>query len=516
MYSKKMWGLLGAIILTGCHFQTTEPSQDVISPVATPKVNNQKALSQVDETAVKIKALDFSKPVNFQQAADYVLQHSDKLLAAQTGWQASQLQADSLDLHQPMVMIGGMVGRYNVETDINTAGLTERLDSYKKLLSNPQMLGKLQQIAPNMIGNIAELQKLSSLGIMPEIPSNIHLQKQDNFSNAHLMALLPLYTGGRINAIQEFAQGRADANATEVVTTKEELLKTLIKRYFQVQLAERVVKVREVALKSVKGHSHSAKRMQQLGMISKVQRLQAVAALSDAEFQLDKAKDNLRLAQRALNSLLQGKNINTATTLFVKKHKLAPLSTFQTKAQAHYPIFAQIKAKRKQAKAMEQLSDAAWKPSVAAFGSYQLDKDHNWVVGINARWTLHSSVDRSKIQQAAQMTLRQVDAIYRQVEKDINLLVEKNWLAVDDTRQRYQSLAKEETLAQQVLKLHRAGFKEGINTVIELNDAQAKLVKIQTERANVAYEYVIALAELLESTGNLHTFVDYIPTSLKH
>ncbi|MDP8052499.1 TolC family protein [Pasteurella atlantica] len=511
MYSKKMWGLLGAIILTGCHFQTTEPSQDVISPVATPKVNNQKVLSQVDETAVKIKALDFSKPVNFQQAADYVLQHSDKLLAAQAGWQASQLQADALDLHKPLIRVSGMTGRYNIETDINTATLKDRLQNYGSLLSHNSDIGNLIKKIPEL----ASILKKGSAGLS-QIPSNLHLQKQDTFSKASIIALLPLYTGGRIDAIQEFAQGRADANATEVVTTKEELLKTLIKRYFQVQLAERVVKVREVALKSVKGHSHSAKRMQQLGMISKVQRLQAVAALSDAEFQLDKAKDNLRLAQRALNSLLQGKNINTATTLFVKKHKLAPLSTFQTKAQAHYPIFAQIKAKRKQAKAMEQLSDAAWKPNVAAFGSYQLDKDHNWVVGINARWTLHSSVDRSKIQQAAQMTLRQVDAIYRQVEKDINLLVEKNWLAVDDTRQRYQSLAKEETLAQQVLKLHRAGFKEGINTVIELNDAQAKLVKIQTERANVAYEYVIALAELLESTGNLHTFVDYIPTSLKH
>ncbi len=130
---------------------------------------------------------------------------------------------------------------------------------------------------------------------------------------------------------------------------------------------------------------------------------------------------------------------------------------------------------------------------------------------MNANWTLHRSVDRSKMQEAAKMTLTQIDAIERQVKQDVNLLVEKNWLAVDDTRLRYQSLAKEEQLAQQVLKLHQAGFKEGINTVIELNDAQAKLVKIQTERANAAYQYVMALAELLASTGNIQSFASYIP-----
>ncbi|MDP8162043.1 TolC family protein [Pasteurella skyensis] len=504
IYTKKYLPLMGIFILVGCHHSQMQPKTQALD---TPTAHTSVLINEkVDSTPTP---LDVSKPVNFQQAVDYVLNHSDKLLAAQAGWQASQLQADALDLHQPLIMLGGMAGRYNIETDISTANIRERLQGYGTALSS--QMGGLVKKFPHLAPMLKK-----GLGALSQIPSNIHLQKRDNFSRADVIALLPLYTGGRINAIQEFAQGRADSNATEIVTTKEELLKTLIKRYFQVQLAERVVKVREVALKSVKGHNHSAIRMQQLGMISKVQRLQATAALSDAEFQLDKAKDNLRLAQRALDSLLQGKNISTATTLFVKKHKLAPLSAFQTKAQAHYPIFAQIKAKRKQAKAMEQLSNAAWKPNIAAFGTYQLNKAHNWVVGINASWTLHNSVDRSKMQQAAKMTLTQIDAIYRQVEKDINLLVEKNWLAVDDTRQRYYSLAKEEKLAQQVLQLHRAGFKEGINTVIELNDAQAKLVKIQTERANVAYQYVIALAELLESTGNLHTFVDYIPTSLKH
>ncbi len=115
--------------------------------------------------------------------------------------------------------------------------------------------------------------------------------------------------------------------------------------------------------------------------------------------------------------------------------------------------------------------------------------------------------------QAAQARVNQINAVRRQAQQDILLLVEKSWLAVANARQRYYSLAKEENLARQVLKLNRAGFQEGLNTVIEVNDAQAKLVKSQTQRVNASYEYVIALADLLAATGNIHAFIDYIPTS---
>ncbi len=283
MHSKQILGLLGIVILAGCHSQntikTTQISEKSID--STQIIHNHNNVLSQDDNNLKPVKLDTSNPINFQQAVDYVIHHSDKLLAARAGWQVSQLQADALELHKPVVMLGGMVGRYNVETDISTARLRERLQGYGTALAS-QIGGvakQFPQLAPL-------LQK--GLGDISQIPSDIHLQKTDNFSRANLTALLPLYTGGRIEAIQDFAQGRADVDATKIATTEEELLKTLIKRYFQTQLAQQVVKVREIALRSVKGHDYSAKRMFELGVISKVQRLQATAALSDAHFCCDK------------------------------------------------------------------------------------------------------------------------------------------------------------------------------------------------------------------------------------
>ncbi len=493
---------------------SVEPKLSASSVKLVPINNNDYPITTPENSAsAKTEnGLLTEKNITFQQAADYVLTHSDKLLAAQASWKASQLQAEALDdLNKPTVLVTGLAGRYHISRDISTSGIRDRLQNYGNDLS-AKISGLAQQI-PSLAPILSGLQQ-SAAGSLENIPSEVNFSKYDNFSRADIIAMMPLYTGGRIDAIQSYAHGRADVHASEVASTKEELFITLIKRYFQVQLAQRVVDVRKAALKAVKGHNYAAQRMLETGLISKVERLQASTALSDAEFQLEKATDNLWLAQRALSSLLQSKeNVRIATRLFVNQSDLPPLSTFQSKALSHYPVLAKIEAKAKQAKAFKILSDAAWKPNVSAFGSHQIGDDNDWVIGVNARWTLHSSVDRNKMQQAAEKTLVQVDSIRRQARQDINLLVEKNWLATTDARQRYRSLAKEVKLAKEVLKLHQLGFKEGLNTVIEVNDAQAKLVKAQTQRANAAYEYVMALAELLASTGDIHTFVDYLPQS---
>lgn len=492
--------------------QSSQPITDSLSN------NNTLDTLSVETTPHKTtpiaNTLHNLQAITFQQAADYVLTHSDKLLAAQSGWQASQLQAEALDdLHKPTVLVSGMVGRYHVSRDISTSALRDRSSSYGDNLS--AKAGGLVQQMPNLapiLSPILSGVQQSIGGAINKIPSEVNISKSDNFSRADVTALMPIYTGGRIDAIQQFAHGRADTYASEVASTEEELFTTLIKRYFQVQLAEQVVKVRKAAVKAIKGHDHAAQRMLDTGLISKVERLHATTALSDAKFQLEKAEDNLRLAKRALNSLLHSpQDITITTDLFVNERKLSPLATFQEKALARYPALAKIKAKAKQANAMKTLSDAAWKPNVSAFGTHQIGDNNDWVIGVNAHWTVHSPVDRDKMQQAAEKSLRQVDAIRRQAKQDINLLVEKNWLAVTDAQHQYKSLAKEEKLAQQVLQLQNLGFKEGLNTVIEVNDARAKLIKTQTLRAKAAYDYVIALSELLASTGDIHAFLEYLP-----
>ncbi len=485
--------------------QKTEATQNTTNTAIDTSSLHASSTQQEPDTNNISANNSLNNVVSFQQAAEYTLTHSDKLLAAQANWQASKLRAEALNsLRLPTVMINGRVGKYHISKDISTEPLQDRLQDAGT--------GLIQKLPPQLAGLLYPSVSNAMSKVMTRIPDSVNISRTDTFNNIGVTAAMPLYTGGRINAIQQIAHSYADTNASEILSTREELLQTLVKYYFRVQLAKRVVGVRQSAYTAVRGHQYAAKRMLDTGLISKVEYLQAAAALSDANFHLEKARNNLELAQQALTSFLQGNDtIAISTDLFVSNQSLPPLRELQQQALQHHPAFAKISAKHNQAKAMKQLSDAAWKPNVSAFGSHQLNNNNNWIVGINAQWILHSSIDRSKMQQASQQTINQTEAIQRQAQRDIQLLVEKNWVSATNARSRYYSLGKEEQLAKQVVKLRLAGFKEGINTVIEVNDAQAKLVGIRTQRANASYEYVTSLADLFASVGDIKKFINYIP-----
>ena len=65
-------------------------------------------------------------------------------------------------------------------------------------------------------------------------------------------------------------------------------------------------------------------------------------------------------------------------------------------------------------------------------------------------------------------------------------------------------------LAQEVLRLRQAGLREGTSTPLDLIDAQVNLAKVQTEQAQAANDYVTALAQLLESSGQSDEFPAYM------
>ncbi len=49
-------------------------------------------------------------------------------------------------------------------------------------------------------------------------------------------------------------------------------------------------------------------------------------------------------------------------------------------------------------------------------------------------------------------------------------------------------------LSAEVLRMHRVALREGTGTALEVMDAQTNPLKVMTERAQIAYDYVLALA----------------------
>ena len=126
------------------------------------------------------------------------------------------------------------------------------------------------------------------------------------------------------------------------------------------------------------------------------------------------------------------------------------------------------------------------------------------------RWTLWDSVDRDALAASSQLKIEQADLMEAQARSDIALLVEKNWMGVEQARRQYQAQQAQENLARELLRLREAGLKEGTSTLLDLIDAQTNLAKVETQRAESANQYIQALAALLQSSGQSDAFQLYM------
>jgi outer membrane protein TolC len=91
-----------------------------------------------------------------------------------------------------------------------------------------------------------------------------------------------------------------DEAVADAASSRAQLQTLLVQRYFTAQLADRNASLRRRALEGVRAHDDAAQRMLKAGVISQVERLQASAALADAQQQSRKADDDARLAHSAL------------------------------------------------------------------------------------------------------------------------------------------------------------------------------------------------------------------------
>ncbi len=431
--------------------------------------------------------------LSFGQALSAVHSQSPQLAASHKAVESAQLRREGMQgLGGPSVAITGMAYRYSANADVN-------LDSARNALGN--VLGQLPA------------QVVGSVGQLPQLPSNYPLQRQNSNASASVLALWPVYMGGLSSAVREGLDGKTQEAQADAALSQDQVHSLLVQRYFTAQLAERSATLRRRALEGVRAHDNAAQRMLQAGVIAQVERLQASAALADALQQSHKADSDARLARSALAHTVQAvTDVLPVTPLFVNQQPLLPLHTFQTAALNAHPGLSKVAAKRTQAQALHDASEALQKPQVLAFGMREVNTQGrpNWVAGMAVRWTLWDSIDRDKLAAAGQRTIEQAELTDAQVRSDIALLVEKNWLAVEQARTSYQAGQAQEDLARELLRLRTAGLKEGTSTSLDLIDAQLNLAKVQTERASAANNYVQALAALLESTGQTDTFEQYM------
>ena len=111
---------------------------------------------------------------------------------------------------------------------------------------------------------------------------------------------------------------------------------------------------------------------------------------------------------------------------------------------------------------------------------------------------------------AAREGLRQVEALEEETRNVIDTAVETSYRKVEQAREQFELLDSSLAAAQENLRLRERGFDEGQATSLDVNDARNAVARAETSRAAAAYEFVVALAQLLEASGQAYALPEHI------
>jgi outer membrane protein TolC len=338
--------------------------------------------------------------------------------------------------------------------------------------------------------------------------------QHQNFWLTNIDVKWPIYTGNRVQAANKAAALQVTDAELAQRQTANALTSDLVRRYFGLRLALRARAVRAQVLEGLDTHVAHAQALEREGQIARVERLHAEVAQSEAKRTLQGADHDVELARTALASVLSSDSaVDPASGLFLTS-AIDPLPTLVERALANHPGLGRLAAQKGRADQAVRAEKGNRLPTVAAFGTKELHTSGldivspTWAVGVAASFTIFDGMERGHRLGAAKSQRAKLDLLDARTRRDISTLVEQKYRTLQKARDEYLSLAKAVELTAEMLRVRRRAFEEGMGTSLEVVDAQLALQGVQLRRLAAAYDFDVALAELLEATGDSDRFED--------
>ncbi|CAK2190847.1 hypothetical protein BCV39_14930 [Vibrio sp. 10N.286.55.E10] len=446
-----------------------------------------------------ISSPSYAAPLTFSEAWQILQENNNSLAAQQANVERYQhLQNATGSLNLPSVTLGANYTHLDSDVTINGEQFADSLSGVPS------------------IGLPVPPQIISALG---GITSTI--TEQDIFSSS-IRAVWPIFTGGRITAAQNAAEGKSEEAQSQLLMEKQARYEDLSKYYFSVILAEDVVRTRQAVETGLTQHRDFAIKLEQQGQIARVERLQADASLDKAIVERTKAQNDLKIAQLALTQILgQNESVEPSEQLFINKN-LPHMDVFIDQTLMTYPGLKILDAKEKQASSLIKAEKGKYYPEVYLYGDYSLYEDDSlasemkpdWLVGIGVNVPLIDTSGRSDKVAAAHSAVSQVQFLKSQAKQDLTVLVQKTYLEANQAIEEVQGLNSSLSLAQENLLLRKKAFTQGLSNSLEVVDAELYLASIKTQQSAARFKYLISLNKLLALTSEMNAYSSYLTSSV--
>lgn len=352
-----------------------------------------------------------------------------------------------------------------------------------------------------------------AVGLPITVPSSMGVDYDIKGPRAALTATWTLYAGGRISAQQnalehKVSQARADADGR-----REEKDAELACRYWGVQLARSVERLRTSKLADENAQVARARKFEAQGLLSSLERMSVEVSRDTARREAASAATSARVAEAELLAQLREKTLTElATPLFVLAGDLGTLTSWQQKARVHSPLLAKTDAQVREARAGVDAARGNYHPQVFAFGMKNLVRHYltpvepDWIAGIGVKFTLWDNKDRMSDVAAAQSQVARAQAAREEADNELMKTVEVAFLRTVDAREQYDLTASTVKAAAENLRLREKSFDKGLSTALDVREARTQLTGAEIAQRAAAYQFVSAWAMLHAACGAMPEF----------
>ncbi|MDD6211139.1 MAG: TolC family protein [Bacteroidales bacterium] len=328
----------------------------------------------------------------------------------------------------------------------------------------------------------------------------------------------PVFTGGkRIYAgkIGKTMVSMAETNKEQVSADMQILL---IESYFGLRLGQKVVDVREETFRSLEAHYRNALKLEANGMINKAERLFVQVNMDEAKRELEAARKELGVAQNALKALIkmeEERDVVPVSPLFIND-ALPPVSYFKSLVKDNNYLVNQLRLQENIAENELKIGRTGYIPNIALFGKhtfYAHGIEKNLVprsmVGVGFSWNIFDGLDREKRIRQAKISRQTLVLGRDKAIADLEVALDKFYSQTQNALDNVTALNTTIEMSEELVRIRKKSFTEGMATSTEVVDAEVMLSKVQIASLLAYYQYDVALINLLSVCGIPDSFYRY-------
>ena len=469
------------------------------------------------QTNVKCQkaASEYMSSISFRAAVNMMLQNNPGIKAAEKNVELARRQTQFVNASwYPTITVTGNYVLMSEKIGV-TQEYAKLLEPIKEKYENTFLVSDAINFISNELGDLSF-----------EVPI-----LDNNLGSIDLEVLYPVFTGVKRIYAHQLAKDNETMSEYEKIAVGTAKYLELADVYFTLSLTDSILKILKETYEMTNNHYKQALKMEELGMFDKAERLIVKVALDESDRNLKSAEKEADVLRKSLSVIIgqqpleeqAGSSspishgpITTSTPLFLyDKHP--SLIWFKNMMRKNAFIYKQSELHEDISKNTLRISKSNYFPIISLFGkqtiaSYQVPNNlmPGTIAGVNLTWDIFDGLARERNIQQAKIESEIIAETHLDIKNDLDIAVDEWYARLMQSTVDAKDLQSSLELSEEVYKIRKKAFAEGLATSQQVLDALNLLNKTKLLLLTTYYEYDIALAHLCCLCGIPEYFESFI------